>query len=109
MATDYAEASALPAASGALRHQYVAFALMVAIFVLAPFVVYPLFLMKALCFALSACAFNLLIGYAGLLSFGHAAFIGSAGTCCPRGQVWDCRRSRTWGAARRGRGTGWAV
>jgi len=79
MATDYTEATALPAASGALRHQYVAFALMVAFFVLAPFVVYPLFLMKALCFALFACAFNLLIGYAGLLSFGHAAFLGSAG------------------------------
>jgi branched-chain amino acid transport system permease protein len=79
MATDYAEASALPAVSGTLRHQYVAFALMVAFFVLAPFVVYPLFLMKALCFALFACAFNLLIGYAGLLSFGHAAFLGSAG------------------------------
>jgi branched-chain amino acid transport system permease protein len=79
MATDYAEASALPATLGALRHQYVAFALMVAFFVLAPFVVYPLFLMKALCFALFACAFNLLIGYAGLLSFGHAAFLGSAG------------------------------
>ena len=79
MATDYAEASTLPTASGALRHQYVAFALMVAFFVLAPFVVYPLFLMKALCFALFACAFNLLIGYAGLLSFGHAAFLGSAG------------------------------
>ena len=41
--------------------------------------VYPVFLMKALCFALFACAFNLLIGYAGLLSFGHAAFLGSAG------------------------------
>jgi branched-chain amino acid transport system permease protein len=79
MATDYAEGSALPAASGALRHQYVAFALMVTFFVLAPFVVYPLFLMKALCFALFACAFNLLIGYAGLLSFGHAAFLGWAG------------------------------
>ena len=79
MVTEYAEATALPAASGALRHQYVAFALMVAFFVLAPLVVYPLFLMKALCFALFACAFNLLIGYAGLLSFGHAAFLGSAG------------------------------
>ena len=40
---------------------------MVAFFVVAPFVVYPLFLMKALCFALYACAFNLLIGYVGLL------------------------------------------
>jgi len=47
--------------------------------VAAPFFVYPLFLMKALCFALFACAFNLLIGYVGLLSFGHAVFLGSAG------------------------------
>ena len=61
------------------RHQILVFALMVAAFVLAPFVVYPVFLMKALCFALFACAFNLLIGYVGLLSFGHAAFLGSAG------------------------------
>ncbi|MBI1848661.1 MAG: branched-chain amino acid ABC transporter permease, partial [Candidatus Rokubacteria bacterium] len=52
---------------------------MVAFFVIAPFFVYPLFLMKALCFGLFACAFNLLIGYAGLLSFGHAMFLGSAG------------------------------
>ena len=44
----------------------------------APFVFYPVFLMEALCFALFACAFNLLIGYVGLLSFGHAAFFGSA-------------------------------
>src|SRR6478609_11255247 len=45
----------------------------------APFVVYPVFLMKALCFALFACAFNLMLGYTGLLSFGHAAFFGTAG------------------------------
>lgn len=45
----------------------------------APFVVYPVFLMKLLCFALFACAFNLLCGYTGLLSFGHAAFFGTAG------------------------------
>ncbi len=44
----------------------------------APFVVYPVFLMKALCFALFAMAFNLLLGYGGLLSFGHAAFFGMA-------------------------------
>jgi branched-chain amino acid transport system permease protein len=62
-----------------LRHQAVVFAMMVAAFVAGPFVVYPVFLMKALCFALFACAFNLLIGYAGLLSFGHAAYLGSAG------------------------------
>jgi branched-chain amino acid transport system permease protein len=46
---------------------------------IAPFVVYPVFLMKALCFALFASAFNLLLGYTGLLSFGHAAFFGTAG------------------------------
>src|SRR3981081_3950977 len=45
----------------------------------APFFLYPVLLMKVLCFALFACAFNLLIGYTGLLSFGHAAFFGGAG------------------------------
>ena len=49
------------------------------LFLGAPFFAYPVFLMKLLCFALFACAFNLLIGYTGLLSFGHAAFFGSAG------------------------------
>ena len=57
----------------------IAFALMLAFFVLAPFVVYPVFLMKVMCFALFACAFNLLIGFGGLLSFGHAMFLGTAG------------------------------
>ena len=46
--------------------------------VVAPFVLYPVFLMKVLCFALFACAFNLLLGYGGLLSFGHAAYFGMA-------------------------------
>jgi branched-chain amino acid transport system permease protein len=45
---------------------------------LAPLVVYPVFMMKLLCFALFATAFNLLLGYTGLLSFGHAAFFGGA-------------------------------
>ncbi len=53
-------------------------ALGLALALAAPFAVYPVFLMKVLCFALFACAFNLLIGYVGLLSFGHAAFFGSA-------------------------------
>ncbi len=44
----------------------------------APFVGYPMFLMKVLCFGLFACAFNLLIGFTGLLSFGHAMFFGFA-------------------------------
>ena len=52
---------------------------MVLFFVVAPFGVYPVFLMKALCFGLFACAFNLLLGYVGLLSFGHAAYLGLAG------------------------------
>src|ERR1700688_2382317 len=56
-----------------------AFAVMVAFFAIAPFVVYPVFLMQALCFALFACAFNLLIGYVGLVSFGHALYFGWAG------------------------------
>jgi len=73
------DARSSTAAAAGLRHQAVVFALMVAAFAVGPFVVYPVFLMKALCFALFACAFNLLIGYAGLLSFGHAAYLGSAG------------------------------
>jgi branched-chain amino acid transport system permease protein len=52
---------------------------MVAFFALAPTVIYPIFLMKVMCFALFASAFNLLIGYVGLLSFGHAMFLGIAG------------------------------
>ena len=52
------------------RSLWVAMAVMVAIFGLAPLVVYPVFLMKVMCFALFACAFNLLIGFGGLLSFG---------------------------------------
>ena len=56
----------------------IAFVVMVAALVVAPFVTYPLFLMQAMCFALFACAFNLLIGYVGLLSFGHALYFGWA-------------------------------
>ena len=62
-----------------MKHQKIAFVLMVAFFALAPLALYPVFLMKVMCFALFACAFNLLIGYGGLLSFGHAMFLGTAG------------------------------
>jgi branched-chain amino acid transport system permease protein len=62
-----------------MRHQKLAFLVMVAFFALAPLVLYPVFLMKVMCFALFACAFNLLIGFGGLLSFGHAMFLGTAG------------------------------
>jgi branched-chain amino acid transport system permease protein len=55
-------------------------AALVAVLAVAPHLgVYPVFLMKALCFALFACAFNLLLGFGGLLSFGHAMFLGGAG------------------------------
>ena len=58
----------------------IGFAIMVLLGMIAPFTgAYPIFLMKALCFALFACAFNLLLGFTGLLSFGHAAFFGTAG------------------------------
>ena len=56
----------------------IGFAIMVGLFAVLPFVAYPVFLMQALCFALFACAFNLLIGYVGLVSFGHALYFGWA-------------------------------
>jgi branched-chain amino acid transport system permease protein len=62
-----------------MKQQKIAFVLMLAIFAAAPLVVYPVFMMKVMCFALFACAFNLLIGFGGLLSFGHAMFLGTAG------------------------------
>ena len=64
--------------AGTNRSEVIAFIIMVAVLAVAPFVAYPLFLMQALCFALFACAFNLLIGYVGLLSFGHALYFGWA-------------------------------
>ena len=62
-----------------MKHQKIAFVVMLAIFAAAPLIVYPVFMMKVMCFALFACAFNLLIGFGGLLSFGHAMFLGTAG------------------------------
>jgi branched-chain amino acid transport system permease protein len=57
----------------------IAWGIALALLAIAPFIgVYPVFAMKALCFAIFACAFNLLLGFTGLLSFGHAAFLGSA-------------------------------
>jgi len=71
----------------ASRRAAAMFATMIAIGVVAPFLVYPTFLMKVLCFALFACAFNLLLGFAGLLSFGHAAFFGGSAYVC----AWLCK------------------
>jgi branched-chain amino acid transport system permease protein len=61
------------------RATAVSLVVMVLLFAVAPLVVYPVFLMNVLCMALFACAFNLLIGFGGLLSFGHAMFLGMAG------------------------------
>ena len=77
---DYTPVSQAAAADAArFRYQRNAFIAMMVFFVVAPSFIYPVFLMKALCFALFACAFNLLIGFGGLLSFGHAMFLGMAG------------------------------
>ena len=66
-------------ATDAVRRARMVWLAGLAILVVAPFVgLYPVFVMKALCYAIFACAFNLLLGYTGLLSFGHAAFLGSA-------------------------------
>ncbi|TCZ66760.1 branched-chain amino acid ABC transporter permease [Roseicella aquatilis] len=64
---------------GFSRAQLAGLVILITILVVGPFVLYPVFLMKLLCFALFACAFNLLIGYVGLLSFGHAAYFGMGG------------------------------
>ena len=80
-----------PAVAAARRDRgLVATGVMAALLVVAPWAgFYPVFLMKALCFALFACAFNLLIGYGGLLSFGHAMFFGSASyVCAHAAKVW---------------------
>jgi branched-chain amino acid transport system permease protein len=77
------EAAAPATLSARLRAPALAICAMAALFAIAPLVgIYPVFLMKALCFALFACAFNLLIGFGGLLSFGHAMFLGTAGYVC---------------------------
>lgn len=60
------------------RSHAVIFAILFAMALVGPFLLYPVFLMKVMCFALFACAFNLLLGFGGLLSFGHAAYFGSA-------------------------------
>jgi branched-chain amino acid transport system permease protein len=73
----------------AYKSQRVPIAILVALIAAAPWFVYPVFLMKALCFALFACSFNLLLGYAGLLSFGHALFFGAAGyVAAHAAKVW---------------------
>jgi len=70
----------------AVRDEMIVFAVMAVLLAIVPWSgIYPFFVMQALCFALVACAFNLLIGYGGLLSFGHAMFLGTAGYCSGQG------------------------
>jgi branched-chain amino acid transport system permease protein len=70
----------IPLTPRGVRDEMIAFAVMTAALMMVPLTgIYPFFVMQALCFALLACAFNLLIGYGGLLSFGHAMFLGTAG------------------------------
>jgi branched-chain amino acid transport system permease protein len=77
------------ARAGRLQSEVIAFLVMACALIVAPMFAYPVFLMKALCFALFACAFNLLIGYVGLLSFGHALFFGWASyVCAHAAKVW---------------------
>ena len=72
--------NALPVKARTVRDEMIAFGIMTALLLIVPLTgLYPFFVMQALCFALFACAFNLLIGYGGLLSFGHAMFLGTAG------------------------------
>src|SRR5947199_493617 len=70
----------LPVTPRWMRDEMIAFAIMAVLLAVVPLTgIYPFFVMQGLCFALLACAFNLLIGYGGLLSFGHAMFLGTAG------------------------------
>jgi branched-chain amino acid transport system permease protein len=80
----------LPVTPHAMRDEMIVFAIMAVLLATVPFTgIYPFFVMQALCFALVACAFNLLVGYGGLLSFGHAMFLGTAGYCAAHAlKVW---------------------
>lgn len=71
------------------NHEHTVMAAMLGLLLIAPFVTYPVLIMKGMCLALFACAFNLLIGYVGLLSFGHAMFLGGAGYAAAHAaKVW---------------------
>ncbi len=77
-----ATATSLAPVKSSQTAEKIGIVLLLAALCVAPFFVYPFFLMDALCFALMACAFNLLVGYAGLLSFGHAMFMGTGSYIC---------------------------
>ncbi|QFU00682.1 leucine/isoleucine/valine transporter permease subunit [Halomonas sp. THAF5a] len=79
MATTQPLTPAMQRQRSARRRRNLLYLVLLGLALLAPLAIYPVFLMKVLCFALFACAFNLLLGYAGLLSFGHAAFLATGG------------------------------
>ena len=84
-----ADLTATTEAKSTARLEWSLVALGILALLAAPFFVYPIFLMQIMCFALFACAFNLLLGYTGLLSFGHAAFFGGAAYFCAHTvKVW---------------------
>ena len=87
-----ANAAATPARRETAWSLAIAGAALVIFLIAAPFVLYPVFIMKALCFALFACAFNLLIGYVGLVSFGHALYFGWSGYLA-------AHAAKVWGVA----------
>ena len=83
MSTTSTPTAAAPAPAGTSTGFGLIFGVIaVAALLVAPFGIYPVFLMKVMCFALFACAFNLLLGYTGLLSFGHAMFFGGSAYIC---------------------------
>ena len=91
--TSQAATDAASPASRAARDERFGFIIMTLLLVSIPFTnIYPYFVMQALCFALFACAFNLFLGYSGLLSFGHAMFLGTAGYV-------SAHASKEWGFA----------
>ena len=79
MASTESSVMIAPVTAADIKSQRIAFLVILAVFIVGPLFIYPVLLMKIMCFALFACAFNLLIGYGGLLSFGHAMFFGTAG------------------------------
>jgi branched-chain amino acid transport system permease protein len=78
MSDEAITAPVIPASAEASRSEVIGILILAAFVIAAPLFIYPVLMMKILCFALFACAFNLLIGYVGLLSFGHALYFGWA-------------------------------
>lgn len=77
-----AAVAAQPTLMGFTRHRFMMFCAFAAFVAIAPLALYPVFLMQVYCFVIFACGYNLLLGYTGLMSFGHAAFFGAGGYLC---------------------------